>query len=125
ELRQLVVHYGAGERPARAVDGIDLQIRPGEVLGLAGESGCGRTTVASAVLQVLRPPGRIAGGSVLFRGEDLLGKSVEELRRYRWRNVSMVFQSAMNALNPLMRVGDQFVDTMRAHEKVNRKRSLV
>jgi peptide/nickel transport system ATP-binding protein len=125
ELRQLVVHYGAGERPARAVDGIDLQIRPGEVVGLAGESGCGKTTVANAVLQVLRPPGHIAGGSVLFRGENLLGKSDEELRRYRWRNVSMVFQSAMNALNPLMRVGDQFVDTMRAHERIDRKRSLV
>jgi peptide/nickel transport system ATP-binding protein len=123
ELQQLVVEYGA-ERPARAVDGIDLQIREGEVLGLAGESGCGKTTVASAVLQILRPPGRIAGGSVLFRGEKLLGKSAEELRRYRWRNVSMVFQSAMNALNPLMRVGDQFVDTMRAHEKIDRRRAL-
>jgi len=123
ELRQLVVEYGV-ERPARAVDGVDLQIREGEVVGLAGESGCGKTTVASTMLQILRPPGRIAGGSILFRGEELLGKSPEELRRFRWRNVSIVFQSAMNALNPLMRVGDQFVDTMRAHESIDRRRAL-
>jgi len=120
ELRGLTVEYGS----ARAVDGIDLAIHEGEILGLAGESGCGKTTVANAVMQILRPPGRIAGGSVLFRGEDLVGKSDEELRRFRWRNVSMVFQSAMNALNPVMRVGDQFVDAVQAHERINRKAAL-
>jgi peptide/nickel transport system ATP-binding protein len=120
ELRELTVEYGN----ARAVDGIDLAIREGEILGLAGESGCGKTTVANAVMQILRPPGRIAGGSIVFRGEDLIAKSEEELRRFRWRNVSMVFQSAMNALNPVMRVGDQFVDAMQAHEKIDRRRSL-
>jgi peptide/nickel transport system ATP-binding protein len=124
ELRKLTVEYGV-ERPARAVDGVDLVIREGEVVGLAGESGCGKTTVANSVLQMVKLPGRIVGGSVLFRGEELIGKKAEELRRYRWRNVSMVFQSAMNALNPLMRVGDQFVDTMRAHEKIDKRRALV
>jgi peptide/nickel transport system ATP-binding protein len=123
-LRQLTVDYGAGDKRARAVDGIDLEIRQGEILGLAGESGCGKTTVGNAVLQILRPPGRITGGSVLFRGEDLVGRSDEELRRFRWRNVSMVFQSAMNALNPVMRVGDQFVDAMQAHERIDRRRAL-
>ena len=125
DLRELTVEYGVGPRPARAVDGIDLQIREGEVVGLAGESGCGKTTVASAVLQILRPPGRIVGGSILFQGEELIGKDAEALRRFRWRNVSIVFQSAMNALNPLMRVGDQFVDAMRAHERIDRRRALV
>jgi len=124
ELRGLAVEYGYGERPARAVDGVDLVVRQGEVLGLAGESGCGKTTIANTVMQILRPPARIAGGSILFEGEDLVGKSKEELRRYRWRNVSMVLQSAMNALNPVMRVGDQFVDAMQAHEKINRKQAL-
>jgi peptide/nickel transport system ATP-binding protein len=124
ELRGLRVDYG-GERPARAVDGVDLAIHQGEVVGLAGESGCGKTTIANAVMQILRPPGRIVGGSILFRGEDLVGKSAEELRRFRWRNVSMVFQSAMNALNPVMRVGDQFVDAMRAHERIDQRRALV
>jgi peptide/nickel transport system ATP-binding protein len=125
ELRELTVEYGVGPRPARAVDGVNLRIREGEVVGLAGESGCGKTTVATAVLQILRPPGRIAGGSILFAGEELIGKSAEELRRFRWRNVSIVFQSAMNALNPLMRVGDQFVDAMRAHERIDRRQALV
>jgi peptide/nickel transport system ATP-binding protein len=120
ELRGLTVAYGS----ARAVDGVDLTIHEGEILGLAGESGCGKTTVANAVMQILRPPGRIAAGSVIFRGENLVGKRAEELRRFRWRNVSMVFQSAMNALNPVMRVGDQFVDAVRAHERVDRKRAL-
>jgi peptide/nickel transport system ATP-binding protein len=124
ELRQLAVEYGVGPTRTRAVDGVDLAIHEGEILGLAGESGCGKTTVANAVMQILRPPGRIAGGSIVFQGEELVGKSAEELRRFRWRNVSMVFQSAMNALNPVMSVGDQFVDAMRAHERINRRRAL-
>jgi peptide/nickel transport system ATP-binding protein len=124
ELRGLAVEYGAGDNAVRAVDGVDLTIRQGETVGLAGESGCGKTTVANAVMQILRPPARIVGGSVFFRGENLVDKSSEELRRFRWRNVSMVFQSAMNALNPVMRVGDQFVDAMRAHERIGGRRAL-
>jgi peptide/nickel transport system ATP-binding protein len=124
ELRQLAVEYGVGGKRVRAVDGVDLQLRAGEIVGLAGESGCGKTTVANAAMQILRPPARIAGGSIRFQGEDLVHKSAEELRRFRWRHVSMVFQSAMNALNPLMRVGDQFVDMMRAHERVSKRRAL-
>ncbi|MCW2975131.1 MAG: oligopeptide/dipeptide transporter, ATPase subunit [Actinomycetia bacterium] len=124
ELRQLAVEYGAGDRSVRAVDGVDLAVHAGEVVGLAGESGCGKSTVANAIMQILRPPARIAGGSILFRGEDLVDKGREELRRYRWRNVAMVFQSAMSSLNPVMRVGDQFVDMMRAHEPVSRNAAL-
>jgi peptide/nickel transport system ATP-binding protein len=124
ELRQLAVEYGVGGKRVRAVDGVDLQLRAGEIVGLAGESGCGKSTVANAAMQILRPPAVIAGGSIRFRGENLVDKSAEELRRFRWRNVSMVFQSAMNALNPLMRVGDQFVDMMRAHERISKRRAL-
>jgi peptide/nickel transport system ATP-binding protein len=120
ELRGLSVAYGE----LRAVDGVDLSLGAGEILGVAGESGCGKSTLANAVMQLLRPPAKVVGGSILFRGEDLTGRSKEELRRYRWRNVSMVFQSAMNALNPVMRVGDQFVDMMQAHERVSKRDAL-
>jgi peptide/nickel transport system ATP-binding protein len=124
ELRQLTVEYGVGAKRARAVDEVDLTIHEGEIVGLAGESGCGKTTIANAVMQILRPPARIVSGSILFEGEDLLGKSTKELRRFRWQNVSMVLQSAMNALNPVMRIGDQFLDTMRAHQRTDRRRAL-
>jgi peptide/nickel transport system ATP-binding protein len=124
EVEDLVVEYATRSGTTRAVDGVSLAIAPGEILGLAGESGCGKSTLGNAIMQVLRPPARIASGRVLFRGEDLVGRSAEELRRHRWRNVSMVFQSAMNALNPVMRVGDQFVDMIRAHERVSRRDAL-
>jgi peptide/nickel transport system ATP-binding protein len=124
ELRKLTVDYGVGERYVRAVDGIDLTVHAGEVVGLAGESGCGKTTVANAIMQILRPPAYVESGSILFRGEDLVGRRREQLRRYRWQNVSMVFQSAMNALNPVMRVGDQFIDMMRAHQRVSKRTAL-
>ena len=124
EIEGLVVDYVTRSRTVRAVDGVDLAIAPGEIIGLAGESGCGKSTLANAVMQVLRPPAQLTSGRILFRGEDLAGKRGEELRRFRWRNVSMVFQSAMNALNPVMRVGDQFVDMMRAHERVSKRDAL-
>jgi len=125
ELRQLVVDYEVPGKRVRAVDHIDLQIHAGEIFGLAGESGCGKSTTGNAILQILREPARVSGGEIRFRGENLLDKSREELRQFRWRNVSMVFQSAMNALNPVLRIGDQFVDMMRAHEHISKKRSLV
>ena len=124
ELRKLSVEYRLASRSVRAVDGVDLVIREREILGLAGESGCGKSTIANAVMQILRPPAEIVGGSILFRGDDLAAMSEEARRRFRWSNVSMVFQSAMNALNPLLRVEAQFLDMMRAHRRISRRAAL-
>jgi len=124
ELERLVVEYVLPDARVRAVDGVDLRIEPGEIVGLAGESGCGKSTTAQAIMQILRAPAQVTSGRILFRGQDLTGLRTEELRKFRWRNVSMVFQSAMSALNPVLRIGDQFVDMMKAHERVSKRDAL-
>jgi peptide/nickel transport system ATP-binding protein len=124
ELEGLVVEYPVADGSVRAVDEVSLAIYPREIVGLAGESGCGKSTVAHSLLRILKPPGAITGGRVLFKGEDVLTLSPRELRRFRWRNVSIVFQSAMNSLNPVMRVGEQFVDMFKAHESVRKSEAL-
>jgi peptide/nickel transport system ATP-binding protein len=123
-IENLAVEYVTSTRTVRAVDGVSLTIGRSEIVGLAGESGCGKSTMANAIMQLLRPPARLAGGRIVFDGQDLVGLDEEQLRRFRWRNVSMVFQSAMNSLNPVMRVGDQFVDMMHAHERISKKHAL-
>ena len=124
ELESLVVDYVTRSRTIRAVDGVSLSIGAGEIVGLAGESGCGKSTLGNAVMQILRPPAQVTSGRVLFNGENVVERRREELRKFRWRNVSMVFQSAMNALNPVMRTGDQFIDMIRAHERVSKHEAL-
>jgi len=124
ELQDLTVEYVLPTRRVRAVDNVSLTINRGETVGLAGESGCGKSTAAHAILQILRPPAAITGGRILFQGQDMVSMNTEELRKFRWRHVSLVFQSAMNVLNPVMRVGDQFVDMYKAHDRVRRSEAL-
>ncbi len=114
-IQDLCVDYVSPSGPVRALDRVSLDLAPGEVLGVAGESGCGKSTMAQAILRILPPPAVIAGGRVLLEGHDLLAMSEEELRRTRWERIAMVFQSAMDALNPVLTVGEQIADTLRAH----------
>ncbi|MBO0701887.1 MAG: ABC transporter ATP-binding protein [Candidatus Dormibacteraeota bacterium] len=118
-MENLEVQYWSDRGPVRAVDGVSLEIGEGEVFGLAGESGSGKSTIAMAIMRLLHPPAEIAGGRVLLDGTDLLAADSAGLEDLRWRAVSMVFQSAMNGLNPVMRVGHQIVDVILAHEHVS------
>lgn len=119
DIRDLHIEYLTPRGSVRAVDGVSFSIQPGEVFGLAGESGSGKSTVAHGILRVLRPPAVITGGQVLVKGEDVLQMSDEELEPLRWRDVSMVFQSAMNSLNPVARVSDQITDVLITHEQIS------
>ena len=101
--------------PVRAVDGVSFAIQPGEVVGLAGESGSGKSTIAHALLRILHPPALITGGQALFEGRDILEMNDEALNQFRWSKISIVFQSAMNALNPVMKIRDQLMDVMLLH----------
>jgi peptide/nickel transport system ATP-binding protein len=119
-IRGLCVDYVTPSGRVRAVDRVSLEVGRGEVLGVAGESGCGKSTLALALLRILPPPAVITGGEALFEGRDLLRLSEPELREVRWRRISMVFQSAMDALNPVLTVGEQLEDTLRTHRAAPR-----
>jgi peptide/nickel transport system ATP-binding protein len=116
EVAGLCADYGFGEGAVHAVIDVDLELRPGEVLGLAGESGSGKSTLAYAITRLLRPPGIITAGQARFGSSvDLLSATEHELRGLRWNDIAVVLQSSMNALNPVLRIGTQFADVLRAH----------
>ena len=120
KIRILCVDYVTDWGNARAVNNVDLEIYPGETVGLAGESGCGKSTLAFAIANLHCAPALITGGEILFEGMDVLKMSDDELRSFRWAKASMVFQSAMNALNPVITIGEQMIDVVLAHEDVTR-----
>jgi len=122
EVQGLKTYYNTVRGPVKAVDGVSFQVKQGEALGLAGESGCGKTTVALSILKILPTGGEIVGGKILFRGKNLAQLKGAEMRDVRWKGISIVFQGAMNALNPLFKVGDQIVEAIKLHEpKVKKK----
>jgi peptide/nickel transport system ATP-binding protein len=117
QVKDLRVWYHTPRGPVKAVDGVSFGILPDERLGLVGESGSGKSTIALALMRLIRPPGKIQGGSVQLDGVDLLAVGEEQMRRLRLATIALVAQGAMNSLNPVIRVREQIVDAMRDHNE--------
>src|SRR5262245_9923081 len=115
EVKNLRVHYHTPRGPVQAVNGVSFFLRSGERLGLVGESGSGKSTAALSLMRLLQAPAVIEGGEVWLDGKELLALSEEEMRRTRFADIALIPQGAMNSLNPMMKVGEQLRDTIRAH----------
>lgn len=124
EISDLKVYYYIAEGVVKAVDGVGLKIGKEEALGLVGESGCGKSTVALSLLRLIREPGKITEGKIYFDGEDLLRKSEGEMREIRGGKISMIFQNPWSAMNPLFTVGSQISEAIRLHQKVKLKSEI-
>lgn len=123
-VKGLTVDFSTGSGTVRAVDEASFNLPKGVSLGLVGESGCGKSTTAYALMRLLPRNGRIAAGEVRLAGTDLVQVSEKQLRCARWRDISMIFQNAMTALNPVLRIGDQLVDALRLHRAASRREAL-
>ena len=123
EVRGLRVDYMTASGLFTAVRDVDFDVGRGEVMGLAGESGCGKSTVAFALMRLHRPPAIISGGTIRIDGEDVLAFDPSRLRAWRWSTVSMVFQSAMNSLNPVITIFEQFRDVIVGHTGISREQA--
>nr|WP_233340943.1 ABC transporter ATP-binding protein [Haloprofundus sp. MHR1] len=115
EVEDLEVYYETEEGPAQAVDGVSFELEEGENLGIVGESGCGKTTLAKAIIGILPDAGYVNNGSISFKGDDLTGLSGPERRRLKWEEISMIAQSAMNSLDPVYTIREQIVEAIETH----------
>ncbi len=125
-IDDLAVTYSSGAKTVHAVNGVSLDIKKGETLGLVGETGAGKTTIAKAILGILpSPQSKVSSGEILFHGKNLLEMSGKELRGVRGGQISMIFQDPMTSLNPVMRVVDQIAEGIRVHQNVSKKESEI
>ncbi|NLS11667.1 ABC transporter ATP-binding protein [Vibrio sp. SM6] len=125
QVKNLCVDYITFSGKVRAVDNVSFSIEENSIFGLAGESGCGKSTIAYALMRLHRPPALISEGEILFQGEDVLHYDEESLRQFRWAQTSMVFQSAMNCLNPVKTIEYQFYDIFAAHNRVSSREESI
>jgi oligopeptide/dipeptide ABC transporter ATP-binding protein len=122
EIHGLSIAYPISIGTVRAVESVSLSVRKGEVLGIVGESGCGKSTLGLSILKLMKPPGRISAGSILYKGADVLSMGEKSLLDLRGRNIAMIFQNPLTSLDPLVTVQDHFVEAIRVHEpEVGRK----
>jgi len=121
DIRDLKVYYFARRGTVRAVDNVSLKLTKGESLGLVGESGCGKSTLGLAILRLVPEPGRIVAGSIMFDGLDLTKLPEEDMRRIRGSRIAMVFQDPMTSLNPLMKIGEQLIETLMVHGETDKE----
>ena len=122
EVRNLNVSFHTDDGVFKAVDDVSLQVKRSEIVGLVGESGCGKSVTSLSILRLIpSPPGKIDSGQVLFNGRDLLKLNTEELRRIRGSAISMIFQEPLSALSPLQRIGQQLIETLRLHNDISKK----
>jgi ABC-type dipeptide/oligopeptide/nickel transport system ATPase component len=121
EIRDLSVQFFTYQGVVRALEGVSLSVAQGEILGLVGETGCGKSVLARAVLRVIaEPPGKITAGRVLFKGRDLLALDRRQMRRIRGNEISMIFQEPMSSLNPVFTIGNQMMEVVTLHQRVGR-----
>jgi peptide/nickel transport system ATP-binding protein len=123
-VENLSTYYRTDRGEAKAVENVSFSINKGEMLGLIGESGCGKTTVAQSILRLIEHPGRIVSGKAFLDGIDLLSAKPNELEKLRWKDISVIPQSAMNALNPIYTIGDQIVESILIHENVSKATAI-
>lgn len=123
-IEDLVVSYRTSEEIVRAVNGVSFSVKKGQTLGLVGETGAGKTTIAKSIMSILPdPPAKVDGGTIWFEGRDILRMKEREIRKIRGKKISMIFQDPMTALNPVFTVGDQIAEGIRIHENISRKQS--
>ena len=125
EIENLDVQFPIHIGTVRAVENVSLTLKKGEVMGLVGESGCGKSTLGFSIIRMLRPPGIISGGKINYHNEDILKMNEQDILAIRGKRIAMIVQDPLTSLNPLFRIGDQFVETIQTHENgVSRKQAL-